>query len=354
MKDPDPRFIDLRAFPFQPSRWKFTLHVLLVQNNYRHAVKDKGVSYATMEERRQFLFRTFDWLLQNDRCRYKLDPRSLSGRHVELLFEEWERRAAAGKLGASSLQKFHSFLSTFASWIGKPGLVKPIGAYIRDSSLYSRSYVASRSKTWESNGLAARDVILEVADFDERAAAQLAVMAAFGLRFKEAVMFRPHVDVVTAAQAGRVDGNATHFVALHRGTKGGRFRHVPVITPEQAAALDQARRVVAKEDESLSAPGYTLIRAIRHLRYVMEKFGITKQELGVTPHGLRHGYAAKRYRDEAGVDAPVQSTARAAEACDDRARLMISRELGHSRRQITNAYLGSSRKAADLQGPSED
>ena len=343
MTDPDPRLIDLRSFPFQPSRWKFTLHVLLVQNNFRHAVKNKGVSNATMAERRHFYFRTFDWLLHNDRCRYKLDPRSLSGRHVEFLFEEWERRAIAGELGASSLQKFHSFLSTFAAWIGKPGLVKPIGAYIQDASLYARTYVATRSKAWEPNGVTADDMIAEVTTFDERAAAQLALMQAFGLRFKEAVMVRPHVDVVTAAQAGRSANEAEFFMAIHRGTKGGRFRHVPVVSPEQVAALERAKRVVSKADESLSDPGYTLVRAIRHLRYVMERYGITKRCLGVTPHGLRHGFAARRYEDEVNSDAPALDDVGALRESDERARLVVSRELGHSRKQITSVYLSSSR-----------
>lgn len=343
MTDPDPRLIDLRTFPFQPSRWKFTLHVLLVQNNFRHAIKDKGVSYATMEERRHFYFRTFDWLLHNDRCRYKLDPRSLSGRHVEFLFEEWERRAVAGELGASSLQKFHSFLSTFATWIGKPGLVKPIGAYIRDASLYARTYVAVRSKAWGANGVNVDDLIAEVASFDERAGAQLALMHAFGLRFKEVVMIRPHVDVVTAAQAGRNANEAEFFIAIHRGTKGGRFRHVPVVSPEQVAALERARRVVSRADESLSDSRYTLVRAIRHLRYVMEKFGITKRDLGVTPHGLRHGFATRRYQDEVGADAPAPDDVGALRKSDERARLVVSRELGHSRKQITSVYLNSSR-----------
>lgn len=187
-------------------------------------------------------------------------------------------------------------------------------------------------------------MLQDVADFDERAAAQLAVMHAFGLRFKEAVMFRPHVDVVTTAQAGRGENGPAHdYVALHRGTKGGRLRHVPVIKPEQHAALDQARRVARKEDESLSDPCYSLVRAIRHLRYVMERFGITKRALGVTPHGLRHGFAAARYETEAGVPAPVQATERASAEVDAQARLIVSEELGHSRRQITSVYLSSSR-----------
>jgi hypothetical protein len=37
----------------------------LAQHNSRHATKNKGVSHETMEYRRQFLFRTFDFLQHN-------------------------------------------------------------------------------------------------------------------------------------------------------------------------------------------------------------------------------------------------------------------------------------------------
>jgi hypothetical protein len=111
----------------------------------------------------------------------------------------------------------------------------------------------------------------EIARFDERAAAALAVIAAFGLRFKEAVMLRPHVDIVTAAQAGQAAGCVAHYVKLMRGTKGGRFRHVPVDTPEREAAVARARRVAQWDDDSISDPRYTLVQAIRHLRYVIRR-----------------------------------------------------------------------------------
>jgi hypothetical protein len=39
--------------------------------------------------------------------------------------------------------------------------------------------------------------------YDVHAAASLRLMQAFQLRFKESVMFRPHTDVITAAQAGK-------------------------------------------------------------------------------------------------------------------------------------------------------
>ncbi len=203
MPQPDLRSIDLRTWPLQPQRCNFVLAAILAQHNWRHATKSKGVSHETMEDRRQFLFRTFAFLQRNPIKCFKLDPRSFSGRHVDFLFEHWEQRAKKGTLGPSSLQKYHSHLCTFAGWIGKPKLVKPIRAYIADPRLYARTYVATESKAWRAKGVDVQTTIDDVARYDERAAASLALMRAFGLRFKESVMFRPHVDVVTAAQAGK-------------------------------------------------------------------------------------------------------------------------------------------------------
>ena len=197
MTKPDPRYLDLTKLPLQPQRCSYVLSAILAQHNWRHATKNKGVSHETMEDRRQFLFRTFDFLQHNPEKAFKLDPRSFSGRHLEFLFRHYERRAKEGTLGASSLQKFHSFLRTFAAWIGKPNLVKPIGAYIADKALYSRSYVATESKAWRARGVDVRAKIDEVAGYDERAAAALGLIAEFGLRFKEVAMFRPHADIVT-------------------------------------------------------------------------------------------------------------------------------------------------------------
>lgn len=341
MKNPDPRLIDLKTWPLQPDRWQFVLTAILAQHNWRHATKSKNVSHDTMEDRRQYLFRTFKFLRSNGEQAFKLDPRSFSGRHLEFLFRHYERRAKEGTLSASSLQKFHSFLRTFSAWIGKPNLVKPIEAYIGDPVLYRRSYVAVESKAWRARGVDVASKIEEVAQYDERAAAAVALMAGFGLRFKEAVMFRPYADCVTAEQAGKSDGEARLYLKLARGTKGGRLRYVPVDTPDRERAMEAARRCVLREEESISDPRYTLAQAMRHLRYVMELFGITKRDLGVVPHGLRHQFAADQYQMLAGVPPPVEGgPALSSDECTV-ARRAISEQLGHARLQITNAYLGS-------------
>jgi integrase len=103
----------------------------------------------------------------------------------------------------------------------------------------------------------------------------------------------------------------------------------------------RARRVAQWDDDSISEPRYTLVQAIRHLRYVMERFGVTKRDLGVTPHGLRHQYAADEFRRETGEAPPVEGGRPVRRDRDQAARLGVSSRLGHSRIEIANAYLGS-------------
>jgi integrase len=344
MANTSPHTIELDKIPLQPQRWKYVLSLILARFNWRHAVKDKGVAYDTMADRRQFLYRVFETLLHNTIKTFKLDPRSLSGRHVDVLMTIWRQRAEAGELHASSLQKYHSMLRTFTQWIGKPNLVKPLSAYFDDDALYKRGYVAKESKAPRAQGVDIDKVITEIEARDVRAAAATRLMAAFGLRFKEAVMCRPHADVVTAAQAGKPTADTGMYLHVHRGTKGGRRRYVPIDTPERRRAVEIARLIAKDESESVSDPRLELTQAIRHLRYVLECCGMTKAALKVTPHGLRHQYAADEYERTTGVRPPVEGGAAPDKAIDVAARQEVAMKLGHGRPEISNAYLGQPKR----------
>ena len=63
-------------------------------------------------------------------------------------------------------------------------------------------------------------------------------------------------------------------------------------------------------------------------------------------HGLRHAYAQNRYEELTGWKAPAcggpvsKTLTRELRKVDHKVRLTISRELGHERTAVTNAYLG--------------
>lgn len=339
-----PRTYDQPALddiPLNPKRGGYVLQLILRQHNWQHSSKPKGVSHKTMAERTRFCCWLFDFLLHHPK-HFKLDPRSFSGRHVEAVTGYWRDEAHAGRMSPATIQTYFSFLKTFAGWIGKPKLLKPIACYIDDPKLYQRHLATNVDKSWRAKGVDAAAVIQEVEGYDVHAAASLRLMQAFQLRFKESVMFRPHTDVITAAQADKPDAGVAFYLDTHRGTKGGRERLFPINNTLRHEAIEYARRVTVGVNESVSDPRLTLQQAMRRLRYIMERFGITRAGLGVVPHGLRHQGAADDYEGVTGTPPPVAGGSAVDPALDLQARREIAARLGHGRIAITNAYLGSS------------
>jgi integrase len=89
-------------------------------------------------------------------------------------------------------------------------------------------------------------------------------------------------------------------------------------------------------------PGLSLKQSLKRFDNVMQKAGITKRQLGVTAHGLRHQFAHEFHVELTGVQAPI----RGGDVCVDPHVLKvalqeIARQLGHNRPQISRAYVGS-------------
>ena len=325
--------------PLNPKRSAYVLQLILQQHNWRHSTKHKGVSHKTIAERARFCFWLFDFMRGHAK-HFKLDPRSFSGRHVEAVTQYWQGEAHASRMSPATIQTYFSFMKTFAGWIGKPKLLKPIGCYFDDAKLYRRTLASGIDKSWRAKGVDAAAVIREVEAYDVHAAASLKLMHAFQLRFKESVMFRPHSDVISAAQAGKSDDGAAFYLDTHRGTKGGRARYFPIDNAMRQEAIDYARRVAVGVNESVSDPRKMLEQAMRRLRYVMECFGLTRAGLGVVPHGLRHQGAAEDYESMTTQPPPIAGGSAVDPTLDLQARREIAERLGHGRVQITNVYLG--------------
>ncbi|MDE3208475.1 MAG: integrase domain-containing protein, partial [Pseudomonadota bacterium] len=159
---------------------------------------------------------------------------------------------------------------------------------------------------------------------------ELKMMHAFGLRREEAVSIRPW----------RADYGDRLYVT--EGTKGGRVRDVVISTAYQRQVLDEAKRMTASRRSHLSDLRYTQRQAIRHFSNTMAKYGLTRKGLGVTSHGLRHGWANDRCEQWGWVPplrqqqeiVPVRLTV-------EQIRLRLAEELGHHRMGITSAYIGS-------------
>ena len=76
-------------------------------------------------------------------------------------------------------------------------------------------------------------------------------------------------------------------------------------------------------------------------RYVIRKFGISKADLGVVSHGLRHQYANDHFEADAGGPSPVRGGTSRPEG-NKPARKRVSRVLGHNRERASTGYLGQS------------
>ena len=121
--------------------------------------------------------------------------------------------------------------------------------------------------------------------------------------------------------------------------KGGKIRTVP-INEQIALALRKQLGRTERGHKLLVPDGVPTDRAIAALRFFIMRHRDEVQDPGsdrpMTFHGLRHTYAAEKYRE---------LTSSGMGALD--AHFAVSRLLGHERPDVTNIYLASVRKGED-------
>lgn len=326
----------LPGVPLNPTRWHPVLFALLDRYNWAHGCRAKNVSYKTMAERRTFLYSFFRQLRKDPEKSYRIDPRSLAHRHIEHMVSRWLQQG----LSAGAFRNYLSHLRVFSHWIGKPGLVLPAERYVQPEQieLVRRTTVATEDRSWTARDVDVAERLTGVDADDTYVGAQLRMCHAFGLRVKESISLRPHSSVVERRLI-TTDGRevlATHL-EVRRGTKGGRLRYVAVDSPVKVQALECAKKVAQRDTDSLADPRLSLQQAYSRFYYVLRRAGLTLKHFGVTAHGLRHQYANDKYQSLTGVPSPVRGGDGKA---DLPARLAVAKDLGHSRPQITSAYLG--------------
>jgi hypothetical protein len=77
----------------------------------------------------------------------------------------------------------------------------------------------------------------------------------------------------------------------------------------------------------------------RRFYHVMSRLGVTKRQLGVVPHGLRHERANDEYEVATGHPSPVRGGHDVSN--DTTGRHRIARLLGHGRPRISSYYIGA-------------
>jgi integrase len=314
--------------------WKSELRMLLNQHNHLAAHRNKVVGTETKKKREDILYLGFTELRE---LGYKIEnPRNFREVHMHVLARHWEEQ---GKSSATIQNRISTF-RVFAEWIGKPGMIGDSTKYVENPKAVKRRHATDRDKSWDANKADFEKQLARIEAYDERLAVMAMVSNAFGLRRKEAVTFRPHV------AERELDGKPC--IVVEFGTKGGRPRVIPIELPFQQYALERAKQLVKTARGSLGWEGYTLKQSLSKFSNSMTKLKITKRDLGVTFHGLRHQYANEKYERMTGVPSPVRGGKKGDvdPETDYIARMQTSEALGHSRIGVTASYYGSHRRSS--------
>ncbi|KAF1685350.1 integrase [Pseudoxanthomonas broegbernensis] len=314
------------------------LEVLLRLYNSQHTALQKTVSHKTRHDRAQFLRRFFRNLHEKAGFKTLPDPRNLGQKHIQAMVRVWQ----AEHLAPATIQTYFSFLRGFSGWIGKPGMVRDPSHYGMQLEEYRRSEAAQRDRSWSAQSVDIDAVIARICDHDRYVGASLRLIRAFGLRRKEAVMLRPHRDVVGFEATGLPleQREAQLYLRIKAGAKGGRERFIPLDTPERRAALAHAQQIAGDQDAHMGNPARDLKYNLHRFSHVLEQFGITSRALGVTAHGLRHEVLIDHYRQITDQEPPVRSGDTVPGALDRPAREAVVRLADHSRTRVADAYLG--------------
>ncbi|UCV20795.1 phage integrase N-terminal domain-containing protein [Ferribacterium limneticum] len=328
------------------------LEVLLKLFNERHTARMKTVSHKTRQERADFLRRFFRDLQRRAGFKTLPDPRNLGQKHIQAMVQIWRE----DKLKPATIQTYLSFLRGLAKWLGKNGFVRSPAHYGLEIDEYQRHEAAERDKSWSAQGVDVEALIDKVCVYDPYVGASLRLIRAFGLRRKESVMLRPNECIVPFESTGLAESEklADRYVWIRQGAKNGRQRFVPLSTPQRVAAIEYAQSVVWGTEAHMGDPANDLKRNLRRFDYVLDKFGITARELGITAHGLRHEALIDEFVACSGQQPPVRGGGILAPEVEAAARRAVARLAGHERQRASNAYCGKLARRARSCPPTGD
>lgn len=274
--------------------------------------RNRDGSFATQHDRERLLTMVANQLHEDG---FKnLRAQGIRTKHIEHLVSRWQAEGASN----GTMKNRMSALRWMAEKIGKENIVA------RDNAAYGiadRRFVTNESKAKELD----QGKLDKVSD--PYTAMSLRLQEAFGLRREESIKIQP-------GWADRGD----MLVLKSTWTKGGKERTIPIINETQRELLNQAKALADKG---------SLIPVEMSYKDQLNRFKAQTAFAGIDRvHGFRHAYAQARYVELTGWKAPAaggptsKQLSPEQKAIDRQARLLISRELGHEREQITAIYLG--------------
>jgi len=287
-------------------------HINLSRELKRLCTRNRDGSYQTQANRWDMLSLCARQLKEEGI--YNLTPQGLKPKHVELLVNRW----LLEQKSPGTIKNRMSGLRWWAEKVGKQNVLA------RDNANYGipdRKYVTNQSKAAELPD----EKLAKISDPLIRCALEL--QRAFGLRREECLKFQP-----TYADQG------DKLVLKASWTKGGKAREIPIRNTDQRSVLKKAHALAKKG--SMIPPDKKYVAQLHRYEGMTKAAGLSKM------HGLRHAYAQARYQELTGQACPACGGKKSRELSkgekqkDQKARLLISKELGHEREEITAVYLG--------------
>lgn len=246
---------------------------------------------------------------------YKLpSARSLKPKHINAVLTKWKE----AKLTTATIKNRVAALRWWAKAVNKTSIIKTNEEYGLEARRHDGKNKAQKLDLKKLKKIKSPHVKMA-----------LRLQAAFGMRREEAIKFCPH-------QADK--GNR---IAL-KATKGGRYREIEITTDRQRDLLEEAKTLA--NGCSLIPEGSRYIDQLKTYENQTLKAGLRNN------HGLRHNWAQWRYQQLTGWKPPAQNGLKKQDMTpeqwkvDRQTRMEISEEMGHSRIDITDTYLGSATK----------
>jgi hypothetical protein len=244
----------------------------------------------------------------------QMQAKSLKPKHIVALTQLWEQQEL-------SIGTRKNRLATLRWWAAK---VNKQNVVARDNDQYGlarRQYVTNASRVTSVSN----EQLDNINDTYTRLSIRL--QQAFGLRREEAIKFQPSYAI-----------KDDHLQLKSSWCKGGRARVVPITNSEQRDLLNEVQAFA--KGGSLIPPELKYVQQLRRYEGQTRRAGLRKL------HGLRHGYAQRRFQVLTGFACPAQGGPISQDltsdqrALNEKARAVISAELGHTRENITAVYLG--------------
>ena len=274
--------------------------------------KHRDGSYATQAMRSRMLSLMANQLFE---LGYRqMQAKSLKPKHVVALTKLWEEQDL-------SIGTRKNRLATIRWWAARVNKQNVVARTNDQYGLARRQYVTNASRVTTVN----EEQLQKIKDPYTRLSIRM--QQAFGLRREEAIKFQPTYAI-----------KDNHLQLKSSWCKGGRARIVPITSDEQ--------RELLKEVQAFARGGALIPTALNYVQQLHRYEGQTRRAGLRKLHGLRHGYAQRRFQELTGFACPAQGGPVSRDltpdqrALNEKARAVISAELGHTRERITAVYLG--------------